>query len=247
MPRRPWNWIDWFCRDINNSLQNQPFKIVLILNFFNLLYIFSKLLTSLSKNRRCREKMFYRILSSWKFDEFASIFFVDKWRLNRLLKWNESFGSTLDHHWTPNGYDDWKSRYYVAFHELWWEDDSQCCTNVLFSCRYLLRYIWHSRYSEVPQIISRVRSGRGRVVFFVTFYFACRKKFNFLKFSLSRFVRFVPSLGIVFMLFMSSLSKKLVSGPQMLDLQEEQEGCRQYWLGSLLLMRNFNDNLVSQF
>jgi hypothetical protein len=71
-----------------------------------------------------------------------------------------------------------------------------------------------------------------------------RKKFNFLKFGLSRFMRFTPSLAVLFMIFMSSFPKKFVSGPQMSDVDDEQKECRESWVWSLLLLKNFHENLV---
>lgn len=53
-------------------------------------------------------------------------------------------------------------------------------------------------------------------------------------------MRFMPSLVVLFMIFMSSLPKKLASGPQMSDLDEEQKECRESWLRSMLMMGNLN-------
>jgi hypothetical protein len=57
-------------------------------------------------------------------------------------------------------------------------------------------------------------------------------------------MRFTPSLAVLFMIFMSSFPKKFVSGPQMSDVDDEQKECRESWVWSLLLLKNFHENLV---
>lgn len=52
-------------------------------------------------------------------------------------------------------------------------------------------------------------------------------------------MRYIPTLAVLLLFFMSSLPFYLVEGPSMGFLENQVEACKSYWWSSLLLVQNY--------
>jgi hypothetical protein len=64
-------------------------------------------------------------------------------------------------------------------------------------------------------------------------------KFNIFKIILNRYLRFLPSVGILVMYFKSSLPRLTTDGPLFGQLQQKIDNCKASWWVNLLFLQNF--------
>jgi hypothetical protein len=72
-------------------------------------------------------------------------------------------------------------------------------------------------------------------------------KLNLLKIYFNRYMRYVPTLAVLLLFYMSSFQFFLVDGPTISWLERLVDTCYTYWWSSLLLIQNYVNvfNVVS--
>lgn len=65
------------------------------------------------------------------------------------------------------------------------------------------------------------------------------ENFNYFKLCLKRYLRYAPSVIVLFAFYTSSLSNLLISGPKADYLTYEQEQCLKFWWANVLMIQNF--------
>lgn len=82
----------------------------------------------------------------------------------------------------------------------------------------------------------------------LNFHFLFRRKFNYPKFIFLRVTRYIPSIAILYLFFMSVLPRFFLNGdrPLAYHLDDEIEMCHKYWWSNLFLFRNFAEGQVSE-
>ena len=78
------------------------------------------------------------------------------------------------------------------------------------------------------------------VEFLLTLNFSGR--FNLVRICITRYLRLIPVIGVITLLFTTSLPKFMVEGPNYHQLDSVISGCREWWFRTLLFDQDFADD-----
>lgn len=66
-----------------------------------------------------------------------------------------------------------------------------------------------------------------------------RRKFNYLKFCIHRYMRYMPSVLVLMLFIICFVPYMFISGPSINVLNEQVERCQNYWWSTLLMVQNY--------